>query len=273
MKKIALMLTAGLLLMACNSEKKVEKKSLVVYYSVTNTTKTAATCIQEQTGADMAELQAKAPYSTNFDEIIQRSQEEMKNEALPEVLPLTVDLANYDTIFVGYPIWYGTYALPIRSWLASVDLSGKVVIPFATFGSGGYTQSVADLKQQQPNAQVLDGFGIRSALVEMLPETVSEMLVKIGLKEGEVEQKGVFSTPKPVEEAEADLFNQAVDGYQMLHATPLMVGSRDVKAGTEYCFEAENESPNGGKTNVKVYVTKENGDKTPYFTLVEYGTN
>ncbi|MCR4994541.1 MAG: hypothetical protein K6A32_04060, partial [Bacteroidales bacterium] len=268
--KIALMLTAGLLLMACNSEKKVEKKSLVVYYSVTNTTKTAATCIQEQTGADMAELQAKAPYSTNFDEIIQRSQEEMQNNVLPEVLPLAVDLADYDTIFVGYPIWYGTYALPMKSWLASVDLSGKVVVPFATFGSGGYAQSVADLKQQQPNAQVLEGFGIRSALMEMLPAVVDEMLIRLGIKEGEAEQKDEFSEPKPVEEAEAEIFNQAVDGYEMLHATPLTVGSRDVKSGREYCFEAENVGPNGAKMNVKVYVTKENGDKAPYFTLVDY---
>lgn len=93
------------------------------------------------------------------------------------------------------------------------------------------------------------------------------------MKEGEAEQKGNFSESKTVEEADTAIFNQAVKGYEMLNATPLRVGSREVKAGKEYCFEAENASPNGTKMKVKVYVTKENGDKAPYFTLVEYQNN
>jgi len=276
MRKLMMMLTAVLLLMACGSGKKAEekneKKSLVVYYSITSTTQKAAECIQQMTGADIAAIKAKTPYPTDFQEIIARSQQEMKDSILPELEPLTVDIANYDTIFVGYPIWYGTYALPMKSWLSSVDLKGKIVVPFTTFGSGGYAQSVADLQQQQPEAQVLDGFGIRSALMDMMPSAVEEMLVKIGMKEGEIEQKGDYSAPKPVEQAETDIFNTAVKGYEMLNATPKMVASRNVKAGTEYCFDAENVGGNGTKMNVKVYVTKENNDKAPYFTLVDYQT-
>jgi len=273
MKKMMFMLAAALLLVACVSEKKAEKKSLVVYYSITSTTKTAAAYIQQQTGADMAALNAKVPYSTDFQEIIARSQQEMKDSILPELEPLSADIARYDTIFVGYPIWYGTYALPMKSWLSTADLKGKVVIPFATFGSGGYAQSVADLKKLQPDAQVLEGFGIRSALMDMMPSVVDDMLIRIGLKKGESEQKGDFSAPKAVEQAETDIFNEAVKGYEMLNATPLMVGSRDVKIGKEYCFDAENTGPDGTKMNVRVYVTKENGDKAPYFTLVDYQSN
>jgi len=171
---------------------------------------------------------------------------------------------------VGYPIWYGTYALPMKAWLSSVDLKGKVVIPFATFGSGGYAQSVTDLKKQQPEAQVIDGFGIRSALIDMMPAAADDMLVRIGMKEGETEQKVNFSELEAVEEADTAIFYQAVRGYEMLNAKPLAVGSRKVKAGTEYCFEAENTGGNGTKMSVRVYVTKEDGDKAPYFTLVEY---
>ncbi len=268
------MLTAVLLLVACGSgkkaEEKSEKKSLVVYYSITSTTQKAAECIQQLTGADIAAIKVKTPYSTDFQEIIARSQQEMKDSILPELEPLAFDVASYDTIFVGYPIWYGTYALPMKSWLASVDLTGKVVVPFTTFGSGGYAQSVIDLQQQQPEAQVLDGFGIRSALIDLLPSAVEEMLIKIGMKEGEAEQKPRFSDPKPVEQADADIFNEAVKGYEMLNATPKAVSSREVKAGTEYCFDAENVGGNGTKTSVQVFVTKENGDKAPYFTLVDY---
>ncbi|MCR4603168.1 MAG: hypothetical protein K5683_06525 [Prevotella sp.] len=277
MKKFLMMLTAVLLLVACGSgkksEQKSEKKSLVVYYSITSTTQKAAECIQQLTGADMAAIKVKVPYSTDFNEIIARSQQEMQEGKMPELEPLALDVAKYDTIFVGYPIWYGTYALPVKGWLASVDLKGKVVVPFATFGSGGYTQSVADLKHQQPGAQVLDGFGIRSALMDMMPAQVTDMLVRLGMKEGEVEQKGDFSEAKAVEEADAAIFNEAVKGYAMLNATPQMVASRTVKAGTEYCFDAENTGGDGSKSNVKVYVTKEEGDKAPYFTLVEYLDN
>ncbi len=268
------MLTAVVLLVACGSGKKTEqvaeKKSVVVYYSISANTQSAAECIQQMTGADIAAIKTKVAYSTNYPEIISRSQEEMKNNTLPELEQLSIDVVNYDTIFVGYPIWYGTYALPMKSWLSSVDLKGKVVVPFATFGSGGYAQSVADLKAQQPEAQLLEGFGIRSALMDMMPAAVSDMLVNIGMKEGEVEQKADFSAQKPVEKAEADIFNEAVKGYEMLNATPITVGSREVKAGQEYCFEADNAGPNGTKMKVKVYVTKENGSKAPYFTLVDY---
>ncbi len=273
MKNLILMLTAVILLAACGQGKKAEEKSktksLVVYYTITGTTQQAAAYLQQQTGADIAQLQAREPYPTDFSAIIARSQQEMQSDSLPEVLDLGVDIADYDTLFVGYPIWYGTYALPIKSWLSKADLKGKIVIPFCTFGSGGYAKSVADLKGQQSEATVLDGFGIRSKLMDMLPAVADEMLIRIGMKEGEAEQKEAFSETKAVESAEAEIFNEAVKGYEMLNATPVAVGSRQTKAGTEYCFEADNKSPNGTTMKVKVYVTKEN-DKVPYFTLVDY---
>lgn len=269
MKKILTIVLAGLLLAACTSKEKAVKKSLVVYYSITSTTQKAAECIQQKTGADIVALQAKDAYPTDFQQIIQRSQQEMKDSVLPEMLPIEADLAAYDTIFVGYPIWFGTYALPMKSWLSKADLKGKVIVPFCTFGSGGYKQSVADLKAQQPEAQIVDGFGIRSALMDKLPGVVDEMLIGLGMKEGEKEVKADFSEQKAVEKADEEVFNTAVKGYQMLNAKAQTVGSRQVKAGTEYCFKAENSSPDGSKRPVTVYVTKE-ADADPYFTLVDY---
>ena len=233
------------------------------------TTQKAAECIQQKIGADIVALQTKDAYPTDFQQIIQRSQQEMKDSVLPEMLPLNVDLSAYDTIFVGYPIWFGTYALPMKSWLSQADLKGKVIVPFCTFGSGGYKQSVADLKAQQPEAQVVDGFGIRSALIDKLSGVVDEMLIGLGMKEGEKEVKADFSEQKAVEKADEEVFNTAVKGYQMLNAKALTVGSRQVKAGTEYCFKAENSSPDGSKRPVTIYVTKE-ADADPYFTLVDY---
>ena len=251
MKKILTIVLAGLLLAACTAKEKPVKKSLVVYYSVTATTQKAAECIQQKIGADIVALQTKDAYPTDFQQIIQRSQQEMKDSVLPEMLPLDIDLSAYDTIFVGYPIWFGTYALPMKSWLSQADLKGKVIVPFCTFGSGGYKQ------------------GIRSALIDKLSVVVDEMLIGLGMKEGEKEVKADFSEQKAVEKADEEVFNTAVKGYQMLNAKALTVGSRQVKAGTEYCFKAENSSPDGSKRPVTVYVTKE-ADADPYFTLVDY---
>lgn len=269
MKKILTIVLAGLLLAACTTKEAPVKKSLVVYYSITSTTQKAAECIQQKIGADIVALQAKDAYPTDFQQIIQRSQQEMKDSVLPEMLPLEVDLAAYDTIFVGYPIWFGTYALPMKAWLSQADLKGKVIVPFCTFGSGGYKQSVADLKALQPDAEVAEGFGIRSALMDKLPAVVDEMLIGLGLMEGEKEVKADFSEQKAVEKADEELFNTAVKGYNMLNAKAVTVGSREVKAGTEYCFKAENSSPDGSKRPVTVYVTKE-ADADPYFTLVDW---
>ena len=237
MKKILTIVLAGLLLAACTAKEKPVKKSLVVYYSVTATTQKAAECIQQKIGADIVALQTKDAYPTDFQQIIQRSQQEMKDSVLPEML--------------------------------QADLKGKVIVPFCTFGSGGYKQSVADLKAQQPEAQVVDGFGIRSALIDKLSGVVDEMLIGLGMKEGEKEVKADFSEQKAVEKADEEVFNTAVKGYQMLNAKAQTVGSRQVKAGTEYCFKAENSSPDGSKRPVTVYVTKE-ADADPYFTLVDY---
>ena len=105
--------------------------------------------------------------------------------------------------------------------------------------------------------------------MDKLPGVVDEMLIGLGMKEGEKEVKANFSEQKPVEKADEEIFNTAVKGYQMLNAKAVSVGSRQVKAGTEYCFKAENSSPDGSKRPVTVYVTKE-ADADPYFTLVDY---
>ena len=105
--------------------------------------------------------------------------------------------------------------------------------------------------------------------MDKLPGVVDEMLIGLGMKEGEKEVKADFSEQKPVEKADEEIFNTAVKGYQMLNAKAVSVGSRQVKAGTEYCFKAENSSPDGKKRPVTVYVTKE-AEGDPYFTLVDY---
>ena len=117
------------------------QKQLVLYYSETGTTKTVAEELQQQLGADIEAIEAVEPYSGNFQETIQRGQREMQSGETPAIKPLKSKIANYDVIFLGYPIWFGTYAMPIATLVKNNDFAGKTIVPFCTFGSGGLNTS------------------------------------------------------------------------------------------------------------------------------------
>ena len=104
------------------------QKKLVLYYSETGTTKTVAQELQKQLGADIESIEPVTPYSGNFQETIQRGQREMQSGETPELKPLKSKMADYDVIFIGYPIWFGTYANPIITLVKEQDFAGKTVV-------------------------------------------------------------------------------------------------------------------------------------------------
>ena len=126
------------------------QKKLVLYYSETGTTKAVAEELQKQTGADIEAIEAVTPYSGNFQETIQRSQRERESGETPALKPLKSKIADYDVIFLGYPIWFGTYAMPIITLVKENDFAGKTIVPFCTFGSGGLNTSSDALKEALP---------------------------------------------------------------------------------------------------------------------------
>ena len=83
---------------------------------------------------------------------------------------------DYDVVFLGYPVWFGTFAPPVITWLNNVDLSGKTIVPFCTFGSGGLDSSTRDLAAKQPNANILPGYGVRAARLAAMPKEVDQFL-------------------------------------------------------------------------------------------------
>ena len=101
------MAIAMIALASCSPKKGSESKSLVLYYSQTETTKTLAELIQQKTGADIASIEVVTPYG-DYGETIQRGSQEVASHNLPELKPLTVDLEDYDVIYLGTPVWFGT---------------------------------------------------------------------------------------------------------------------------------------------------------------------
>ena len=245
------------------------QKKLVLYYSETGTTKTVALELQKQLGADIEAIECVKPYSGNFQETMQRGQREMQSGEWPELKPLKSKLANYDVIFLGYPIWFGTYANPIATLVKNNDFAGKTLVPFCTFGSGGLNTSSDALKKALPKATIKEGYGVRTARVASAEKELDRFLKENGYKKGTVAKLPEFSEQKPVTDAEKTIFNDACSSYQFSLGTPLTVGSRKTPDGMEYKYTVKSGGFGGGGDSSIIYVVVgKEADAKPEFTQV-----
>lgn len=289
MKVLKLMMLIALAMMvatSCTPKKEAPKsKVLVLYYSLTSNTKTVAQEIATRLDADIEEIALVEPYDTAYQATIDRCKADREKGILPEIKPLKSNIADYDRIFIGYPIWFGTYAPPIASLLDKIDLSDKWVVPFCTFGSGGLESSVKDLTEKQPNAKVLPGYGVRAARMNAMPKELEHFLKRynalmVAFDPANKENKPTesvfmpadFPEQHPVSADETAIFDAAVNGYPMLNATAKTVASRSLLEGTEYLFTAmdkprEDKPDMPPASEIKVYVIVEK-DKAPEFTRV-----
>lgn len=265
MKKGLAFLAAMLTLAGCEQQKK-----LVIYYSQTGATRAVAQEIAGLLGADTLELELVKPYDGSYQQTIERCREEMAEGVLPELVDTDIDLGKYDVIFLGYPIWFGTYALPVASLLKSVSFEGKKVVPFCTFGSGGLGASTENLRKALPGADVQPGYGVRNARIAKAPSEVERFLKENGYLEGEVEKLPEYSAQQIVTPEDVEIFNAACGDYQYPLGTPVTVGKRTTPYGTDYLFSARTKDANGNDIVAAIYVTvgNEPGSK-PEFTSVE----
>ncbi len=283
-KLIMLIALAMMVATSCSQKKDAEKKAskvLVLYYSQTSNTKTVAQEIATRLNADIEEITLVEPYDTAFQATIDRCKADREKGITPEINPLKSNIADYEIIFLGYPIWFGTYAPPIASLLEQVDLSDKQVVPFCTFGSGGLESSVKDLTEKQPNAKILPGYGVRAARMDAMPKELDQFMkltknvLNVFLGGSDYESVFVpadFPEQHPVSADETAIFDAAVNGYPMLNAKAKTVASRTVLDGTEYLFTAmdmprEKNADMLPASEIKVYVLVEK-DKAPVFTKV-----
>lgn len=242
------------------------QKKLVIYFSETNTTKAVAAELQKQLGADIECIEAVNPYSGNMQETMQRAQREKE----PEIKPLKADLNAYDVIFLGYPIWGGTYASPVASLLKEQDFAGKKIVPFCTFGSGGLNTSSDALVKALPKAKIQTGYGVRAARVAAAAKELDRFLKENGYKKGNVAKLPAYSEQKPVTDAEKAIFDAACSSYQFPLGTPETCGKRTTDDSIDYEFKVKSRGfGGGGEQTSTIYVTmgKEAGAK-PEFTQV-----
>lgn len=159
-----------------------ESGALVVYFSWSGNTEDVAQEIQNQTGADLFEIVPAEPYTDDYNELLDVAQEEQSSDARPAIAD-RVDLSGYDTVFLGFPNWWGDMPMILYTFLDEYDLSGKTVAPFNTSGGSGFSGSLATIAEMEPDADVTEGLSLGSSEAAGCAETVSGWLSSIGLAE------------------------------------------------------------------------------------------
>ena len=167
------------------------KKSLVVYfshagdnYAVGNikvgNTKIVADYISEITGADQFEIVTHKYDGMAYTPLINMAKEEQRNNELPPYEGKCPDLSGYDTVFIGGPVWWGTYPQVMFTLFKDVNLDGKTVIPFTTHEGSGLGRCVSDVKKAFPKADVKLGFSMYGHDVRTGKSTVEKWLKGLG---------------------------------------------------------------------------------------------
>ncbi|MCX4257193.1 MAG: NAD(P)H-dependent oxidoreductase [Oscillospiraceae bacterium] len=153
---------------------------LIVYFSETGNTEILAELIHEQVGGDMFRIEPVTPYPQG-EELFDYTKAEQDNDERPEISGSVENMEQYDTVFIGYPIWWYEVPQIIKTFLDDYDLSGKKVIPFNTHEGSRDGGTYDYIAEQEPDAEVLEGLPIRGGDMQKdQSETVQNWLKELG---------------------------------------------------------------------------------------------
>ena len=130
-------------------------------------TQYVAALIQQATGGDLFLIEAAKKYPADYDETDQLGGKENRERSRPALASHVDDIAGYDMIYLGYPNWYYDMPMAVYAFLEEYDLSGKTIIPFVTSGGSGFSKSISEIQNLQPNAEVLtEGYKVTHSKID-----------------------------------------------------------------------------------------------------------
>lgn len=149
------------------TENSEERNTLILYFSETGNTEKFANIIHNQIGGDIVKIEPTTPYPTEYEELANYARQERDNDERPDIENLDkINIDDYDTIFIGYPIWWYQMPMIMYSLFDIYDFSGKTIIPFNTHEGSGEGRTYDDIQELEPNANVLEGLPIRGGDME-----------------------------------------------------------------------------------------------------------
>jgi flavodoxin len=155
------------------------KKILVVYFSHSGNTREIANQIHKIVGDDIFEIQSVKTYPDDYDAVVKQARQELDSGYKAALKEKVDNFESYDLIFIGYPIWWGTFPAPVKTFLSEYDFSGKTLVPFCTHEGSGLGNSVYDIQKLCPKSKLLNGLAIRGGAVKTAQDKVSEWLREI----------------------------------------------------------------------------------------------
>ncbi|MDR1483324.1 MAG: NAD(P)H-dependent oxidoreductase [Planctomycetaceae bacterium] len=185
MKKLLILVMLVFFVAFCGAaQAKEEAKVLIAYFSYTGNTRLVALQIQKQIGGDLFEITTAKPYPRKYKDCVDIAKKEQNDKARPPLGAelkdkVKKDIADYDVIFIGYPIWWGTLPQVLFTFLDKYDLKGKTIVPFCTHNGGRWARSLDDLKKTCPNSKFRDGITINGDSVRQSKNDVTKWLQKL----------------------------------------------------------------------------------------------
>ena len=139
-------------------------------------TEVIAEYIKDLTGAELFKVEPASAYPEDYMKCIDVAKKEQQNGARPELKETLDDISAYDTIYIGFPNWWGTLPMPMFTQLEQLDFTGKVVKPFVTHEGSGFGSSQRDLKKLCEGAEIKKGLSVPGANVYDAKDTVSNWI-------------------------------------------------------------------------------------------------
>lgn len=156
----------------------MSRKVLVAYFSASGVTRKAAEKLAAAAGGDLFEIEPEIPYtSADLDWMDKKSRSSIEmsdKSSRPAIVKKSLDLSEYDSIFVGFPIWWYVAPTIINTFLESCDFSGKKIILFATSGGSGFGNTVKELQVSAPGAQIVEGKILNGASEEDIRKLIEK---------------------------------------------------------------------------------------------------
>ncbi len=137
------------------------KKALIAYYTWSGNTRYIADRISKLIEADIYEIVLSKPYSSNYNTCLQESRRDLGQNRLLDIKNPLPDISRYETLLIGYPVWFGTYPMPMASFLNQCNPVDKKILPFSTHGGGGDPKGLNDLRKLCPDNTFGDLFSVQ----------------------------------------------------------------------------------------------------------------
>lgn len=158
-----------------NMTQEEDNSVVVIDGEVLVNTQYVAYVIQENTGADIFRIEPETPYPTDHDTLVDLAAEEQDNDARPTIKDKIENLVQYDTIFIGYPNWWGDMPMILYSFFDEYDFSGKTIVPFNTHGGSGFSDTINTITELKPDANIdEDGITVsRNTVQDAEPDIIA----------------------------------------------------------------------------------------------------